>query len=214
MLRNVKRTATCTLVWLAAYSASLAAQPAAGDVDTKTSRVYILVDKTGLGHPHGVEGRLRSGSIKLDTNSNAGQIVFDMTTFVADTDEARKYVGLSGSTSDSTKKQVNDNMLGADVLDVKSHPTATFDVDSAMPLAKKSAAGNPLYRLRGTFHLRGASQPLTVDAEAIAKGNATRLHGRFTIQQTKFGMKPYTAVLGTVGVADALTISGEIDIAK
>jgi len=214
MLQSIGLTTAFTLVWLAAYSASLAAQPAAGDVDTKASRVYILVDKTGLGHPHGVEGRLRSGSLKLDTNSSAGQIVFDMTTFVADTDEARKYVGLSGSTSDSTKKQVNDNMLGADVLDVKSHPTATFDVDSATPLAKKSAAGNPLYQLRGTFHLRGASQPLTVNAEAIAKGNATRLRGRFTIQQTKFGMKPYTAALGAVGVADALTISGEIDVAK
>ncbi len=163
MLRTIKHNLVIMLVWLATCSAALSAQPTARlgthDVDTHTSRVYILVEKTGLGHPHGVEGRLRSGSVTLDAKSNAGQIVFDMATFIADTDEARKYVGLSGSTSDSTKKQVNDNMLGPDVLNVKEHPTATLDIDSALPLDKKSPAGNPVYQLRGTFHLRGQAGP-------------------------------------------------------
>ncbi len=203
MLRTIPLAVVSSLVWLATYAASPAAQPAAGlgadDIDTTTSRVYILVDKTGLGHAHGVEGRLRGGSVKLDAKTGAGQIVFDMASFAADTDEARKYVGLSGSTSDSTKKQVNDNMLGPAVLGVKEHPTATFDVDSALPLAKKSADGNPLYQLRGTFHLRGVSRPLAIEAEAIAKEKLTRLRGHFTIEQTKFGMKPYTAALGARG---------------
>lgn len=137
-----------------------------------------------------------------------------MTTSVANTDEAHKNVGPSGSTSDSTKKQVNDNMLGADVLNVKEHRTASFDVDSALPLAKTSTAGNPIYPVRGTSHLHGVSQPLALDAEALAKGNVTRLRGRFKIEQTKFGMKPYTAALGAVGLADTLTIFGEIDAVK
>ena len=217
MLRTIGLSCLCSLICLSTYSTSLAAQPAgqlaSSSIDIETSRVYILVDKTGLGHAHGVAGRLRSGYVKLGRRA-AGQIVFDMASFVADTDEARKYVGLSGTTSDSTKKQVNDNMLGPDVLNVKAHPTATFDIESAVPSAKKSAAGNPVYELRGTLRLRRTNRPLAIAAEAIAGENVTRLRGRFTIEQTKFGMKPYTAALGAVGVADALTISGEIDVVK
>jgi len=44
------------------------AQPApAGTwlVDTRTSRVFIFVDKTGFGHQHGVAGLVQSGSLTL-----------------------------------------------------------------------------------------------------------------------------------------------------
>ncbi len=36
-----------------------------------------------------------------------------MNSFDADTDAARRYLGLEGSTDESTRKQVNANMLGA-----------------------------------------------------------------------------------------------------
>lgn len=157
---------------------------------------------------------MHSGSLKLDAPANAGQIVFDLTSFIADTEEARKHVGLSGSTSASTIKQVNDNMRGPDVLDVKKYPTAKFDVDSTLPSRKKSTAGNRIYELRGTIQLHGVSRPLTIEAEAIAKSGVTRLSGKFTLQQTKFGMTPYTAALGAVGVADNLTVWGEIDVVQ
>ncbi|MDB5384446.1 MAG: YceI-like domain protein [Planctomycetaceae bacterium] len=178
--------------------------------DLKTSKVYVLVDKTGLGHPHGVVGALKSGAITLDAKADAGQIVFDMETFMADTDEARKYVGLEGQTDAGTQKKDSDNMLGSAVLDVNKFPTATFDIESALKTDKKSVAGNPVYALKGQFTLHGATRPLTIGAEVITKGKTTRLRGKFKVQQTKYGMKPYTAALGTVGVADELTIWGDI----
>ena len=156
---------------------------------------------------------MRSGSLKLDANTTAGQIVFDMPTFVADTDEARKYVGLSGSTSDSTKRQVNDNMLGPDVLNVKEHPTATFDVDSALPLTKKSKSDNPIYQLRGTFHLRGVSRPLVIEAEAVAKGNVTRLRSLHDPADKVWHEALHRGV-GCCGCRGHLTIFGEIDVVK
>ena len=69
---------------------------AAGDVDTSISRVYVHVDKTGFGHEHGVASFLKSGHLNLGASQNAGELVFDMTSFNADTDEARRYVGLEG----------------------------------------------------------------------------------------------------------------------
>ncbi|MDB5341087.1 MAG: YceI-like domain protein [Planctomycetaceae bacterium] len=197
-------------------SASASAQPAAGPrgpaVDLKTSRVYVLVDKTGIGHPHGVVGSLKSGTVTLGAKAKAGQIVFDMKSFVADTDDARKYVGLAKKIDAETQKKVTETMLGEHVLDVEHHPTATFDIDSAIATGKKSAAGHPLFQLDGRFTLHGTTQPLKVIAEAISGAKPTRLRTQFKVEQSNFGMKPYTTGFGTVGVADELTIWGDVEL--
>ena len=105
-------------------------------ISVQKSRVYIFVDKTGLGHQHGVEGRLKSGSLTLGAVEDAGELVFDMNSFDADTDAARRYVGLSGSTDASTRRQVNDNMKNTSILNVGQFPTATFAIKSATLLEK------------------------------------------------------------------------------
>ena len=58
-------------------------------VSLKKSRIYTFVGKTGLGHQHGIEGQLKSGSIQLGAKQDAGELVFDMISFDADTDAAR-----------------------------------------------------------------------------------------------------------------------------
>lgn len=182
-----------------------------GDVDLAKSRVYILVGKTGLGHEHAIEGKLKSGSIRLGAARDAGTIEFDMPRFSADTDEARKYIGLKGSTSASTRQQVNKNMLGPDVLDVKKFPTAKFAIDSA--LEKQTKFGAAVYELKGKFTLHGKTRALTIQAEPEQDGNQWRLTGDFTILQSDFGITPYSAALGTIGVADSLRIWGDLRIA-
>ena len=182
-------------------------------ISVQKSRVYIFVDKTGLGHPHGVEGRLKSGSLTLGAVEDAGELVFDMNSFDADTDAARRYVGLSGSTDASTRRQVNDNMKNTSILNVGQFPTATFAIKSATPLEKKSRNGAPLYEVTGEFTLRGKTQPIKLEAEAEQKGNMTHVRGRFAILQTQYGITPFRKALGAVGVADQLIIHGDLWIA-
>ena len=67
-----------------------------GDIDTELSRVYVFVGKKRLGHEHGMEGMLQEGRIRVDSPDDPGAIVFDMSSFAADTDVAREYVGLEG----------------------------------------------------------------------------------------------------------------------
>jgi polyisoprenoid-binding protein YceI len=183
----------------------------AGQINLKRSAIYVYVDKTGLGHEHGVEGKVKSGAIQLGARADAGSIEFDMTSFSADTDRARKYVGLEGSTSASTRRQVDKNMLGPDVLDVGKYPTATFAVESA--LRKKTKQGKPVVELKGRFTLHGKSRPLTLDAEPSQTDGQWNLRGDFSIRQSDFGITPYSAALGTVGVADQLRIYGDLWIA-
>lgn len=189
-----------------------AAAPAVGDVDLAGSRVYVFVGKTGLGHDHAVVGSLQAGRVRLGAAEQAGTIVFDMRSFRADTPEARTLLGLAGETDAGTRQQVDDNMLGPSVLDVAKHPTATFEVRSALPAPQPAANGKTAYDLVGTFMLHGVVRPVSIRAEAEAIGPFTRLWGGFAIKQTDFGMKPYAKFGGVVGVADELKIYGDIRV--
>jgi polyisoprenoid-binding protein YceI len=188
--------------------AAASPEPAAGQIDTQLSRTYIRVGKTGLGHEHGVEGRIKSGTLRIGATSRAGEIVFDTTSFQADTPTARQYVGLQGTTDADTQRQVNANMLGPDVLDVRSYPTATFTVHSIQPLSAKGATTQ--YRLEGDFTLHGKTRKLTVVAEATPMSGQIRLRGGFDILQSDYGITPYSKAFGAIGVADRLTIWGDL----
>lgn len=183
-------------------------------ISIKKSRVYIFVDKTGLGHQHGVEGRLKGGSLRLGAVEDAGEIVFDMKSFDADTDAARKYVGLSGSTDASTRSQVNENMKNTSILNVNQFPIATFAIKSATLLEKKSRSGAPMYELAGEFTLRGKTRPIKIEAEAETKENLIHIRGRFAILQTQYGITPFRKALGAVGVTDQLVVHGDLWIAS
>lgn len=188
--------------------------PAEGEIDTKSSRVYIYVGKVGLGHEHAIVGQIKTGAIYFGAKSDAGEIVFDMPTFVADTAAARKYLGLTGTTAASTAKEVTTNMRGADVLDVRKYPTATFKIASALPLRKRSENDHPFYRLEGEFTLHGVTRPLKLDAEVIEQDDGLRVRGSFAIRQTAFGIQPFKKAFGAVGVTDELSIYGDVILAK
>ncbi|HVA50817.1 MAG TPA: YceI family protein [Pirellulales bacterium] len=199
--------------WLLCPSLSCAEDgqtPNQGEIALKASRVYVFVGKVGLGHEHAVVGRMKSGFINLGAKSKAGEIVFDMPSFAADTAEARKYLSLEGTTAAARQKEVTDNMLGGDVLDVRKHPTASFAIASALPLGKRSQEGHALYRLEGEFTLHGVKRPLKLDAELVEEEGRTRVRGSFAVKQTDFGIKPFSKAFGAVGVTDELKIYGEI----
>ncbi len=182
-------------------------------VDLRKSRIYIFVGKTGLGHEHGVEGHLKSGELLMGSADHAGKFVFDMKSFHADTEAARKYVGLEGHTSESTRRQVDANMLGAKVLNVEKYPTAIFEIDSAKMLGRASRRGYPLAELDGRFTLHGVTRRIRILTEVIEQRGETRVRGGFRIRQSDYKIKPFSKAFGAIGVADELRIYGEIVLA-
>ncbi len=177
-------------------------------VDTKQSRVYVRVDSaTRLGHPHGVEGKLAGSTVAL---GGKGEFVFDMTTFVADTAEARQAVGLEGTFSDAQK--VTANMRSESVLDVARHPKAVCAITGVTPLDGQAAGQPGRYRVSGQFTLRGMTQPVAFLAQVdqTDRPGVLRLRGQFAILQTQYGIQPYSALGGLVKVADQLKIWGDL----
>jgi len=185
-----------------------------GDLHLESSRVFARVGKTGFGHEHAIVGQVKQGTVHLGAEQDAGQITFDLTSFTADAQPARDYLGLAGSTDASTQQQVTANMLGKDVLNVKQYPTATFQVKSAKPVAEASKRGLPQYRLEGEFTLHGATRPIQVLADVEEKNGWVHLRGGFSVLQTQYGITPYTKAFGAVGVADRIDIWGDLWLAK
>jgi polyisoprenoid-binding protein YceI len=182
-----------------------------GQIDVGKSRVYVWVGKKKLGHEHGVEGKIKAGSIDLKAAKNLGEVEFDVASFVADTDEARKHVDLEGSVDESTREKVTETMLGPSVLDVEQFPKATFKIKSQE--TKKDDDGGDTLVLKGDFTLHGKTRTITVQAQVETEEGQRVLRGEFKILQSDFGITPYKAALGVVGVADELRIIGEIVIA-
>jgi YceI-like domain len=206
-------------------AAPIAAAPAAtqsapsevlepGDVYLPGSRVYAFVGKTGLGHEHGVMGQLLASKLQLDAPQDAGQLIFDMRSFAADSDTARKYVGLAESTPAATQREVNANMLSSAVLDAARYSTASFAVRSATKLPQPNQRGLPQYQLAGDLTLHGVTQPIQVVAEAEDAKGWTHLRGGFSLLQTKFGITPFAKAFGMVGVANEVKVYGDLWIAR
>jgi polyisoprenoid-binding protein YceI len=197
--------------------AAVGAEPPAASglpfqVDTGASRVYIKVaSTTRLGHDHGVVGQLASSTVTL---GGAGDLVFDMRTFVADRPEARSYVGLTAAISQSDAQKTTATMLSKDVLSVARHPTARYTFRSATPLDGQAAGAPGRYKLDGDFTLHGVARviPLAAVVEKTETPDVLRMRCGFVVQQTWFGMTPYTALGGLVGVGDRLQIWGELMI--
>ena len=204
--------------WSDAQETQATTKVSSGDLELTHSLVYIRVDKkNALGHVHAVMGKLKSGQLRLraaeDPKIEPGTLVFDMTSFDADSKKARDYLGMEDPIDDNTRKQVNANMLGKDVLDVRSHPTATFAVKKIAKLADKSSRGLPQYEISGDFTLHGVTKPTSFTADVEETKGWLRLRGAFAILQTQYGIKPYSKGFGVVGIADKLEIHGDLIVA-
>jgi len=117
-----------------------------GEVHTGNTLICVHVfNATSFGHEHAVVGKVKEGEIHLGAAQNAGHVIADLTSFLADPEYARKLIGLPGESDADTQKQVTTNMLGREVLDVLQFPTASATLESVRLLPQKSNNGLPQY---------------------------------------------------------------------
>jgi polyisoprenoid-binding protein YceI len=181
-----------------------------GDVNTEFSRVYIYVDRTtALGHSHGIEGRFKSGSLSV-ASSATGELLFDMGSLDADTETARKVFSIDKEIDAATRKKVNENMRGPEILDVKQYPEARLERATLTPTGKTSSRKLPEFLLEGDFTLHSTTRRIKAVCDLEQKEGWHRVRGTFKILQSDFGIKPFRKMLGAVGIKDELVIFGDL----
>ncbi len=207
--------AFCMVLSLHACAQTSTESPAfqPGDVNTEFSRVFIFVDKSGVvGHPHAIEGKLSSGRW-FQRSDAKGTLIFDMTSFDADGPQARKYLGLEGETDAATRTKVNENMRGEEVLWVKKFPEAKLESVSLRSTGRTSKRKLPEFVMAGEFTLHESTRPIEFVCDMELKDGWQHIRGAFKILQSDYGIKPYSKMMGAVGVKDELIILGDLWVA-
>lgn len=102
--------------------------------------------------------------------------------------------GLSGP----EKTLVKSNALKS--LDAGKFPEIRYAADTI----EKADGG---YRLTGKLHIRGKSRTHVIDLRTEDLGDAWRMSVESTVRQKDFGVKPYSLLMGSLQVADDVSVS-------
>ena len=109
------------------------------------------------------------------------------------------------SLSGAEKALVRSNALRA--LDVKRHPTIGYQSDEIV-------ATDDGYRLAGSLAIHGKTHPRAIELQVTDLGNTWRMTCDSVVRQSEFGVKPYSLMMGSLRVADDVTVSFTANLAK
>jgi len=102
--------------------------------------------------------------------------------------------------SESTRSEIQKDMLGPKVLDTDKYPQIHFKSSRI----EQTSPGH--YRVTGTLELHGAGKEISFDVS----GSPDHYHGGTKLKQTAFGIQPISVGGGTVKVKDEIDIDFDI----
>jgi polyisoprenoid-binding protein YceI len=158
--------------------------------DVKTEKAGML---GGFAHNHLIRARSFSGQMVYDAQ-HPETAEFTVTV-------AAEGLEVLTAAKDSDKSKIRQTML-AKVLKAQKFPNITFVSRHAAPAANG-------VRIDGDLTLLDQTRPVSVDVTLKAGDGKLTALGTFTIRQSDFGIKPYSAALGSIKVADRVTFDFE-----
>jgi polyisoprenoid-binding protein YceI len=158
-----------------------------------TVHVYKSGFLSAFGHNHEIQAPIQSGQVK-ESGSPSVELHID----------ARKLRVLDPEASDSTRAQIQETMLGPQVLDVDHFPEVSFQSTGLEPKWSEH------WIVHGSLALHGKDHAITF--EVTLKDD--RYRGSAALKQTDFGITPVTVAGGTVKVKNEVKIEFEIVLMK
>jgi polyisoprenoid-binding protein YceI len=185
-----------------ALTTGAVAAPVEYEIDSAASRLHVHTKKAGflarMGHTHEIRANELGGRVHVDTariDSSSLELVVSA--------GALKVV--DGGLSEKDRTTVQSNMEGRQVLEVARFPKIRFKTRAVG--GKPAGAGKWSVTLDGALDLHGVQKPLSVHADVVLAGDLLTASGTVEVKQQDFGIKPFRAAMGAVGVADAVRVS-------
>jgi len=174
-------------------------------VDAKQSKIEIHVYREGFlkafGHDHQISAKQFSGKVQLAEPDVSDSAV----TFTA---EAKSLTVVDPDESEKDRKEVQETMLGEEVLDAARFPQIRFVSWKVRSVAEKDDATE--LQVEGKLSLHGAERVVTLPVHLHVKEGQLTADGEVQLLQTEYGITPIKAGGGTVRVKDRLKISFHI----
>ena len=185
-------------------------------VDPKASEVRLLVYRDGVlstfGHNHTVSLKEFTGTIRLQPKLAQSRVELDIPVdkLVVDDPAARRQEGpdFAGEPSENDIAGTRTNMLSAALLNSAKFPAIKVIGTSGPVDAKNSAM------LDITAQLVGKEIKLTLPATLKLEGNQLQAEGETELTHAQLGLKPFSALLGSLRVADQMKFKYRIRASK
>jgi len=152
-----------------------------------------------IGHDLVIEAQRWTAKVNVDGDDPTRSTA----TVTVDTRSLEVVSGEGGAKplSDKDRKDIKEN-IDKKVLKTDKFPDITFTS------SRVDAKGADSYTVHGDLTIIGTARPATMDI-AISGAKAT---GTMNLKQSDWGIKPFSALMGALKLADALTITVEATI--
>jgi len=148
----------------------------------------VFAIKDFIGEAEFVPGSFESASLKITIKANS--------------------IVLSNEVKEKDRLEIEQTMR-EQVIEIVKYPDIVFE--SSNISVTRLAEGRYRARIIGDLTLHGVTQKnLWISAEATVTGDSLRAQGEFSLKQTHFGIKPFSAAGGTIKLKNELKFSFDI----
>lgn len=169
------------------------------------SSFWVFAGKSGLfsalAHDHEIGVKSFTGKITVpESGASGGSLELDI--------NAQSLAVLDKKPSEEDKKKIY-NSMHSEVLESAKHPKITFKSVSVSDL-KQTGGENYTFTLNGDLTLHGVTKSVAVPVSLTINQQQLRAVGKYTLKQTDYGIKPYSAAGGTIKVKNEVVINFNI----
>ena len=163
--------------------------------DTSASTITVYTFKEGLLSKiaHDLVIDAPKFAATLEVEGQTGQLELDV--------DAAALKVTSDNVSASQKQEIQGN-IRKKVLDTRRH--GTISVRGSGPFEEGD------HRVTASVTIAGRTRDVPMTVTVRQTGETVELHTAFDIQQTSFGIKPYSAMMGTLKIKDVVKLEGTL----
>ena len=165
----------------------------------------VFAGKTGLfsafAHDHEIGVKSFSGRVVVPAaGASGGSLEMEV--------EAPSLVVLDKAPSEEDKKKIFNSMHN-EVLESAKYQKITF---KSVSVSDVKQTGSDAYNLvvNGDLSLHGVTKRIAVPVAAAVTPQQLRATGKYTLKQSDYGIKPYSAAGGTIKVKDEIVVNFDI----
>ena len=169
------------------------------------SSFRVFVGKTGLfsalAHDHDIGVKSFSGRVVVpESGASGGALEMEV--------DATSLEVLDTKPSEEDKKKIFSSMHN-EVLESAKHPKITF---KSVSVSDVKRTGNDAYSfvVNGDLTLKGVTKRIAIPVAATVSPQLLRAAGKYTLKQSDYGIKPFSAAGGTIRVKDEVVVNFDI----